>query len=307
MNNWANRSITNSSIFILLLLAGPFSSFASEPFREKMAAEEMKQTMQALYAFDFLRADSLSTEMLRKFPGHYLSHFSRSQYLWWLIITQPENPELENQYYQTLAQSLSAIQEYMGPARTHEQTFYFINIYAMQARLFLKKKEYLRTIISLRNCISEIEASLGRESDYPPFNLSSGMYNYMSEYAIKKFPFLTLYTLLYPKGNMALGMEQLKAASLSDHLVWKTEATYLLMKIYLELEPKPALAIPLASQLTETYPQNLIYQWHYLQALESIQATEESILLKTELRKITRNAPGINSQQRAYFLSLFSQ
>lgn len=307
MNNWANRSITNSSIFILLLFAGPFSSFASEPFREKMAAEEMKQTMQALYAFDFLRADSLSTEMLRKFPGHYLSHFSRSQYLWWLIITQPENPELENQYYQTLAQSLSAIQEYMGPARTHEQTFYFINIYAMQARLFLKKKEYLRTIISLRNCISEIEASLGRESDYPPFNLSSGMYNYMSEYAIKKFPFLTLYTLLYPKGNMALGMEQLKAASLSDHLVWKTEATYLLMKIYLELEPKPALAIPLASQLTETYPQNLIYQWHYLQALESIQATEESILLKTELRKITRNAPGINSQQRAYFLSLFSQ
>lgn len=307
MKNLAIRSFTNRSIFILFLLAGPLSSFASEPFRERMAAEEMKQTMQALYAFDFLRADSLSTEMLRKFPGHYLSHFSRSQYLWWLIITQPENPELENQYYQTLAQSLSAIQEFMGPARTHEQTFYFINIYAMQARLFLKKKEYLRTIISLRNCISEIEASLGRESDYPPFNLSSGMYNYMSEYAKKKFPFLTLYTLLYPKGSMVLGLEQLKAASSSGHLVWKTEAVYLQMKIYLELEQKPALAIPLARQLAETYPGNLIYQWHYLQALEANQATEESILLKTELKKITRNAPGINSQQRAYFLSLFSQ
>lgn len=307
MKNRAARSITNCFLILLLFFSRPFSSFASDPFPETMAAEEMKLTMQALYAFDFLRADSLSTEMLRKFPGHYLSHFSRSQYLWWLIITQPENPELENQYYQTLAHSLSAIQKNMGPAITHEQTFFFINIYAMQARLFLKKKEYLRTIISLRNCISEIEASLGRESEYPPFYLSSGMYNYMSEYAKKKFPFLTLYTLLYPKGSMVLGLEQLKAASSSGHFVWKTEAVYLQMKIYLELEQKPELAIPLARQLAETYPENLIYQWHYLQALESMQASEESLLLKAELRKIARNATGISSQQRAFFLSLFSQ
>ncbi len=305
--NQVSRLIVYCALFLSFLINIPISLNGSEPIPVGVAEQEMKQTMQALYSFNFSRADSLSTEMLRKFPGHYLSHFTRSQYLWWLIITHPESPELENQYYQTLAQSLSSIQEYMGPNKSYEHTFYFINIYAMQARLFLKRKEYLRTIISLRNCINEIEASLGKESLYPPFFLSSGMYNYMSEYAKKKLPFLALYTLLYPKGNMVLGLEQLKAASTSGQMVWETEATYLLMKIYLELEQNHVLALQLARQLAETYPENLIYQWHYLQALELMQATEEARLLKTEIRNLARNSRGISSAQRAYFISLFRQ
>ncbi|MEE4177991.1 MAG: hypothetical protein V2I46_10810 [Bacteroides sp.] len=267
----------------------------------------MEQTMKALYAFNFEQANTLSTEMILRFPNNYLSHFTRSQYLWWMIITHPQNPRLEEAYYQSLKRSLSAIKPLINENHSYAHIFYFINIYAMQARLFLDKKEYLRTIFSLKSCIDQIEASIGKEEVYLPFNLSSGMYNYMLEYARQKYPFLALYTLLYPRGDRELGLEQLHTAARSDHFIWRTEAGYLLMRIYLDLEQQPEKALPLLRALLEEYPSNLIFRQHFVKILErmgeQVKAGEE----KAALTRATRMANELSEAQRHHLLSVFGE
>ncbi len=267
----------------------------------------LEQTMLALYEFDFFRADSLSDQMLKNYPDHYLSHFTRAQYLWWLIITQNSNSKLQVEFSSSLENSLRAIEAYMQAGQQHIYNFFFINIYAMLARLNLKNREYLRTILSLKNCINQVGISLGNEILFPPYNLTSGMYNYLSEYSAIRYPFLGLYTLLYPKGNMELGLKQLKIAAANENLIWKTEASYLLLKIFLELEKEPARALIYGRYLVEKFPNNLIFQWHNLQISETIESGISSQKLKTKLLENTRMAKGISQSQKTYLLSIFEK
>lgn len=292
--------------FAFSLLFAPRVSQGQDAGRVS-ADHYLEQTMEALYSFDLEKANALSSEMLVRFPGHYLSHFTRSQFLWWMIITHPLDQRLEEAYNQGLGRSLTAIKPLINEGRSHSHTFYFINIYAMQARLFLKKKEHLRTILSLKSCIDQIEVALGKEESYPPFYLSSGMYNYMSEYARDKFPFLSLYTLLYPRGDMALGLEQLEMAARSGHFIWRTEARYLLMKIFLELEQKPREALPLVRELLEQYPDNLIFRMHYVKILEALGQQTMAASEKEALLGKTRQVNGISEVQREYLLGVFRE
>jgi tetratricopeptide (TPR) repeat protein len=290
--------------FFLLLVPG----VTEGQYAGRVSADHyLDQTMEALYSFDLEQANALSSEMLVRFPGHYLSHFTRSQYLWWMIITHPFDQRLEEAYNQNLIRSLTAIKPLIAEGRSHSNTFYFINIYAMQARLFLKKKEYLRTILSLKSCIDQIEVALGNEESYPPFFLSSGMYNYMSEYARDKFPFLSLYTLLYPRGDKVLGLKQLEMASQSGHFIWRTEARYLLMKIFLELEQKPGEALPLVRELLEQYPDHLIFRMHYVKILEALGEMTMAASEREALLGKTRQFNGISEVQRAHLLEVFRQ
>lgn len=294
-------------LFLLIIITSCRISASGSKTAEEMAAKTMEQTMVALYQFNFSLADSLSGEMLVKYPDHYLSHFTRAQYLWWLIITNSPNATLETGFNGSVARSLKAIDRFMTPDRPHIHTFFYINIYAMQARLYLKNKEYLRTILSLKNCIDQIELSLGNEADFMPYNLSSGMYNYMSEYSTRRFPFLGLYTLLYPKGNMKLGLDQLSTAAESENQIWRTEAAYLLMRIYFEIENDSESALFYGERLTREFPDNLIFQWYYLQIAETIDTGVPVEKLRTSLIENTRKATGINQYQKAYLLSIFGK
>ena len=264
-------------------------------------------SMKALYDFDFFEADRITAGLVAHFPGHYLSHFTRAQYLWWMIITHPSDVLLEKAYHESLGQALSIIKPLLVEEPVHHHTFYFINIYAMKARLLLNKREYLRTIFSLKQCVDQIEAALGKELVYPPFFLSSGMYNYMSEQAREKLPFLTLYTLLYPKGDKMLGLSQLHTAAQSDYFIWRTEATYLLMRIYHEMEKQPYNAQVMACNLRENYPGNLIFRMEYVKILETLGDREMLRTEKEQLVRATRTARGISERQRAYLLDVLNK
>ncbi|MDX9941204.1 MAG: hypothetical protein RBS53_03195 [Bacteroidales bacterium] len=309
--NHEHLSLLSFGFLVILALSGNPSLASQEGAGENpaRAADELllEETMQALYSFDFAKADARSAEMLIRFPDHYLAHFTRVQYLWWMIITQPHDKRLEEEFYQRLERSLSALKPLAGKEAAPRQNFYFINLYAMQARLFLTKKEYLRTIFSLKNCIDQIEATLGKEQAYLPFFLSSGMYNYMLEYARQKYSFLALYTLLYPPGDMKLGLEQLHIAARSDHFIWRTEARYLLMKIYQDLEQQPEKALPLVRALLEEHPSNLIFRWHYVKILEMMGKKEKAGEERLVLLRATYQATGLNESQHHHLRQVFGE
>ncbi len=293
------------TIILLMIFAFP-GELKSAP--QNLSAEEyFNRTLLSLYQFDFQKADSLSSLMNAHHPGHYLSAFSRTHYYWWMLISHAEPKPWEEKYAGSVAHSIAAIDPVIERSFTYNDVFYFINIYAMQARLSLKNGKLIRTMQSLRNCIYHLELSFGREHIHSGFYLTSGLYNYMTAHAVKKYPFLRLYALFYPEGDQSLGLEQIIMAAQSENDVWKTEARYLLMRLYLEVEENPGKALEYALWLTEEYPLNLIYRYYHLLILKNLDKEDQVVLIKEELGAMARANRNISSEQRDYFLELKKQ
>jgi hypothetical protein len=267
-------------------------------------ASMLEDVVTALYRFDFRVAESLSRELLERHPGHYLAHFSRVYYNWWLMITWPRPAEVETRYRESILQALPLARKAVEGPASDQDVFNYINLHAMLARLDLQQGAWIRTMKTLRLCVVQVEKSMGREEAFGGFYLTSGLYNYLISEAIRRYPFLKLYALFYPEGDRERGISQLEKAFASDEALWKTEAGYFLMRIHLEKGQDARLAEKYASWLTTAYPSNLIFQYYHLQAMVAL-GDERGVREKiAEIRREAFGNRSISPEQRTYFLDL---
>ncbi|MFO7977879.1 MAG: hypothetical protein R6U64_04405 [Bacteroidales bacterium] len=294
-------------IFLLpAIMAGmsyPAKAGSTKQAREVHLEGLFNQTMHALYDFDFQRADAISTGMLQLDSTHYISHFARASYLWWMIITHPLNQHLEQQYAATIARAQDGLPQGEDQPQLNV-VFYHISIYAMEAQMSLRQKEYLRIMKNLRACTWQVKYSMGKERQHQGFMLTSGLYNYMTGYAQVRFPVLSVFKNIFPEGDMQLGLDQLQLAALSDNLTWKTEARFLLMKIYLEMEKQPLKALDWVNWLIETYPRNLTYRYYHYMILKAMKDPGGMARVKNTIKKLALTHQGLSQDQREYFLQL---
>jgi tetratricopeptide (TPR) repeat protein len=239
-----------------------------------------KNAIQAMQNFHFTSADSICSLMERNHAHSYLTHLTRANYYWWHIISQEYDSELEKKYLNSLDKAQRAI--VLSDQAEYSDIFYYINIFALKARLDVKNNEYLRAVNHLRRCIVYIEKSLGNESMMTGLYLTSGLYNYVADYGVTKYPFFRVYTWLYPKGCMTTGIQQLKTAAESDDNVISTEAHYFLMKIYLELENNYNMAQQHSKWLINRHPDNLIYLYHHYEIIAKLEQRTKAELIKKD-------------------------
>jgi tetratricopeptide (TPR) repeat protein len=264
-----------------------------------------QEAMLALYDFRFHHADSLIQNMEETFPDHYLPHLTRANYYWWKIISEDSGSNQQQLYVSSLYIAENFVKEWASSKQyEYADVFHFINLYALKARLDLINGEYTKALRHMKSCVDYIGLSLGREELHENFYLTSGLYNYMSEYGSRRYPFLRLYALMYPKGNMKLGINQLEVAARSLDPVLQTEARYFLMKIFLDLEQDYQKALEHAGWLTGKYPGNLIYLYYYYELLSlSNQEAEADAIRKLYFKRIQSNT-NLNSGQRNYLEGL---
>jgi len=261
--------------------------------------------MLALYDFRFHHADSLIQNMEENFPDHYLPHLTRANYYWWKIITDNPDPDQQQLYLASLTNAEKITRQLVNEKQyDFADVFHFINLYALRARLDIVNGEYMKALRQMKNCIDYIKLSLGKEENNENFYLTSGLYNFMTEYGSRRYPILFLYTVMYPRGNMNLGISQLKTATSSNNKVLQTEARYFLMKIFLELEQDHQKALEHADWLTEKYPGNLIYLYHYYEilSLNNLEINAKEVR-KNYFEEVQSNYQ-LSSRQRQYLRNL---
>lgn len=269
-----------------------------------MPAQHLENTLLALYDFNFYLADSISKSLETNHPGHYLSHFARTHYYWWMIISGSKANDYEGLYRTSISRSLSIARNRPEGNPDPTDLFYLIGIYGMHTRIDIMNKAYVRALRNGRNAMHLVEKTTGMENRYSGFFLTSGLYNYMTVQAGQRYPFLKVYTLFFPEGDRELGLSQLKKAAASDYLIWRTEAHYFLMRIYLEMEELPGLALPHAEWLTRRFPANLIFQYYHLEVLKALGDQGIAQAKAEEIRAAAIRNPNILKEQREYFLSL---
>ena len=207
------RRVTTSSIYnrlIIILIILLRVSTINASCINSLSAEAML----ALYDFRFHHADSLIQNMEETFPDHFLPHLTRANYYWWKIISENPGSEQQQLYLSSLNNAENIVKQLVRRKQyDYADVFHFINLYALRARLDLINGAYTKALRHMKNSLDFIGLSLGREEIHENFYLTSGLYNYMTEYGSRSYPFLRLYALMYPKGNMRLGISQLETAA----------------------------------------------------------------------------------------------
>lgn len=267
--------------------------------------EKSQNAVHALYHFRFHEADSLITELEKQYPNHYLPFVARSQFYWWKLISQPFNDKLQLRYIQSLLHAENRItQKIMNEDTGYHELFYLINIYASRARLDLMGQEYVKAIRHLARSAGYIRLSLENEDDFIPFMLTSGLYNYMAGHGEEEYPFFRIYTFRYPRGNKIKGLEQLINAASGNNALVKTEAHYFLMKIYSEIEGDYQEALPFARWLADTYPDNLIFVYHYHEIVNHLNRENASEQIKKNYFQSLEGNHQLDSRQVTHFREL---
>lgn len=298
-------------ILCFLFFFGVFSDAPSgHPVHAPLAQSEpeamLGEVVMALYHFDFRLAEVRHAALKEAYPEHYLTGFSDVFQNWWRMISWPRPGELETRYRQSILHALSLARPAVEQDPSDQEVFFFINLHAMLARLDLQQGAWVRTLGNLRKCVEQVEWSMGREAAFGGFYLTTGLYNYLTAEAARRFPLLRPYTLFYPKGDRELGLAQLEKAFASGHPMWRTEAAYFLMRIYLDQENDAARSERFARWLTTGYPENLIFQYYHLLALQALNKADAVSVKKAEIRRRALENPGLSPEQRKYFLDLVS-
>ena len=274
----------------------------NSPLQANSVKRDANQAMIALYNFHFQVSDSIIRRMEKNFPEHYMPHLMRAQYYWWQIISNDLDLLQQGNYRASLVKAESLAKELVKTKNyNYNDVFQFINLYALKARIELLNSEYLRALRHMRNSVEFLELSIGRENIHPDFYLTSGLYNYMAEYGSRRYPFLMVYALFYPRGDMQKGLEQLKLAAYNSNIVIKTEAHYFLMKIFFELEQDFSQALQHAAWLVAEYPENLIYLYHYHEILLLLEKNELAAEIRKDFFELLNDNIQLNFSQRKYF------
>ncbi len=278
-------------------------SWVSRPVFADILMMHKTEAIQALYHFRFQDADSIIRILESEFPDNYLTPLTRSNYYWWKIISNGLDPQVKENYHNSLLLTESFL-PLDNKSLSPEEKFHAINLYAFRARLDLMEKEYLRATRHLTKSVGFIRNTLKNDIEFMPFNLTSGLYNYIAAYGEQRYPFFRIYSLVYPRGDKERGLEQLSKATRGDDELIKTEANYFLMKIFLELENDLPAALHHSQWLVDNYPDNLVFLFHYYEILLQMNHNSEAGKIRIDYIQKLENNLQLTNDQRKHLRSL---
>lgn len=247
------------------------------------------------------KADSLTQILSSASPA---ANLAKCNYYWWQIISGNKTEETVRQYHLLIESTLKALPR-KEPARlSNEDLYSYIIAYAYRARIEGLNRNYVKGMTHINNCIGYIEASLGKESAFGYFKLTSGLFNYYISTAGKQYPYLIPYLIFLPGGDESKGLRFLNDASENENdPALQTEATYFLMKIHMEKSEWES-AYRLCRKLVTEYPSNLLFQYYHYKIILDWRGEKEARPSLIRLKQASYSEDPFRSKAAVYFYKL---
>ena len=236
-------------------------------------------------------------------------HLLHLNLAWWNIVSGNENSERWKESFEFHTDAIeSNIEEIEAVNRTQRDTVLLIYAQLFRARIMLLEKKYINGLESLNACIHMIEKVMESNSiGNQHIKLIVGLYNYYYGHVYDDYYLLRPFLMGYPEGNKELGLQMIKECVGGQWDFNSTEAHYFLVKIFLESENNPELAMRYSSSLIKQYPTNLIYAFQHYQGLYFAEDLEgfESFKIKTLKNLVTHKS--LTIFQKEHFRALFNE
>jgi hypothetical protein len=285
-------------IVLVSLIFGVSPSFSQEKLRE-----DVSKVFKQVYDNQLISADSSISRFERENPNHPVWSLLRANLVWWQILSGGIKDDLlKKQFIFYLNDSKSKAKEFLEDE--NEAAFSLIIVNAFRTRFDMFDNNYLTAASYLNACIDDISDSFGREEEYEPFYLTSGLYYYFMFKAYEDYPLIRPYLLFFPDGDKEKGMKYLLRCTESEDIFIREEATYFLMRISFDLDNDPKSSLKYAKSLLNRYPNNLIFRLFEINVLRQLNEIDAARRSESLFKKSLDLNTEFSSDQKTYYLSL---
>lgn len=270
------------ALLLVFLLVADFSALSQSSEKkdtvlillsDKQIQLECTQGLNDLYNFKFERAEAEFQDLKIRYGWHPLPYFLMGLSDWWKIMPNTKSTAHDESFLAYMDTTISVAErlykEY--PNYKAEASFFLAAAYGFKGRLYAdeERKSWRKAATVGKNALNYLEAGRGSHNLSPELVFGDALYNYFSVWVPENYPALKPILWFFPKGDKALGLEQLKEVSYNAFYT-RTEAMVWLMRILSSYENDQFQALQISEYLIQSYPDNPFFHRYYARMLYSL-------------------------------------
>lgn len=230
-------------------------SIVDDPyFRERVLAG-----LDRLYSMDFPAAEVRFAEVERHFPDHPAGPLLRALVPWWRLLIDPENSSLDAAFLGHIERSLKLSKRRLRKNRDDVDGLFFeAGASAFRARLSTFRQSWMRAGLDGRRALKNMRRLAKRDPGNDDLAFGIGLFDYLVEAVPQRHRWLKPVARLFPKGDKARGLAELRRAAERSRFA-RVEARYALFQILDQFEADLPRASAELSQLRQAYPTNSLF------------------------------------------------
>lgn len=243
------------------------------------------ENVNALYNFEFEKAERGFKVMQYQYPDHPLPYFLIGLSTWWKIAPDVENKRYDDLFIKQMDVVIDKAKKMLDKdSGNKEAAFFLAGAYGFQGRLLSERKSWTKATFAGKNALKYLNMSKGEEELNPELLLGDALFNYFSVWIPENYPILKPVVALFPKGDKALGLRQLEDVA-QNAFYARVEAQYFLFRLYASEEKQPYKALAITDYLHNKFPNNPYFHRSYARHLYTVGRISESKEQSEEILK----------------------
>ena len=264
------------------------------------------QALNDLYNFKFDRAENGFHSLRAQYRWHPLPYFLMGLIEWWKIMPNTRDTSNDKKFLAYMDSTINIAENLYDhyPEYKIEAAFFLSAAYGFKGRLYSdeERKNWTKAASAGKDALDYLEESKTRQDLSPELLFGDALFNYFSVWVPENYPSLKMILWMFPKGDKALGLKQLKEVSYNAFYT-RTEAMVWLMRILNSYENDQPRAFEISRYLHETYPENPYFHRYYARMLYSMgRYSMAEPVCKDILARIDSAQLGYEATSASFFL-----
>lgn len=234
---------------------------------------QCSQALNDLYNFKFDQAENGFRNLRAQYRWHPLPYFLMGLIEWWKIMPNTKDTSHDKEFLAYMDSTISIAENLYDhyPEYKIEAAFFLSGAYGFKGRLYSdeERRSWTKAASAGKDALDYLEESKVKQDLSPELLFGDALFNYFSVWVPENYPSLKMILWLFPKGDKALGLKQLKEVSYNAFYT-RTEAMVWLMRILNSYENDQPRAFEISRYLYETYPDNPYFHRYYARMLYSM-------------------------------------
>jgi len=295
----ASKRCKISIILLVMAFTTNTSSLYSQFLKDSTSVNLIKEGIKNIYNFQFSKADRVSEELGKLYPGQPVVFLFEGMETYWrnypLITTSAARTLFET----NMRKCIELCDKNKNKSSEVENLLVSLSARGLLLLYYTDNNLNFEVFPLATSTYQPIRHSFDFTAYFSDFFFFTGVYNYYREEYPEAYPVYKPLALLFPKGSRAKGLEDLDIAS-KNSIFLKAEAFSFLSAIFLTFENNFQQATYYSKSLHNLYPGNPEYLGAYIKNLLLIKQYDEA-----EMEMLSSNSNQTNSFFKAQ-MSVFN-
>jgi hypothetical protein len=252
-------------LLLILLLMPPGISVARQSndqylLKNPRFVRDAQEAVDLVYNLEFHPARQRMSTWRKSYPEHPAWPFWEALELWWTILPDLENTDLDKTFIRKLEEADHKADRLLHKDRHNVDALVIKSLAnGFLARLYSNREGWYKSLGHARVSLNVLFRLEQLEPGLHDLQFGMGAYNYFAAYLSEEYPIVKPLAWMLPGGDRADGLKRLRVAADSSALLIP-EASYFLGHINLNYEKNYGPALYYLGMLTERYPANGFYR-----------------------------------------------